>query len=366
MSDWSDYQNRVAEFFRNLGLDAQVDAHVHGARADHDIDVAVCFRQFGINVLWIVECKLWKTAVPKEKVVALQQIAQDVGADRAFLVAETGFQAGAIRAARFSSITLTSLPDLGENAKEIAVASQLSGVSRAFAEADHRVNLWFSDSADVPGPRPGVDFDRVFDLAGRLFGLKMHWAKAVAGEFPVVTDVAGEGSIANDAAEFISQATKVIQAAETELAEIDAAAEETRREAERVGGDFIALVEALLMSGQAAALGPHATDKMWDAALRRAHADMKRIGDALHGVKAILSGPPRQKYFQLRPLLIDGIYLHLMERNLAPMVWESIERQVRRVLIEFRTSLNLPLRRLDDSDKPACPQSESPAPQTST
>jgi hypothetical protein len=366
MSEWSDYENRVAEFFRGLGLDAQVDAPLHGARAEHKIDVAVRFRQFGINILWIVECKLWKTAVPKEKVVALQQIAQDVGADRAFMLAEMGFQAGAIRAARFSNITLTSLPDLSDNAKEVTTTAQLSAVSRAFADTDRRANLWFSDSADVPGPRPGVDFDRVVELAGRLFGLKMYWAKAVAGQFPVVTDIVGGSRIANTPAEFIAQATEILKVVERELAEIEATAEQTRREAHRIGEDLIGLVEALLVSGRAAAVGPHLSDQMWDAALRRAHTDMQLIGDAVDGVNAFLSGQPRRKYFELRSLLIDGIYLHLMERNLAPMVWENTERQVRRMLTEFRTSLDLPLHRIDDSDTPAPPRSETPAPQTSS
>ena len=151
--NWSEYQEHVAAFFRSLGLDAQTDVHVEGARSGHDIDVVVKFSQYGVDVLWIVECKYWKTAIPKEKVVALQHIAQDVGADRAFLISEHGFQAGAIRAAQFSNMTLSSVEDLEENSRDLASSVQLAALAKRFSEIDHQVSLWFTDSEDCPGPR---------------------------------------------------------------------------------------------------------------------------------------------------------------------------------------------------------------------
>lgn len=42
------YQDRVAEFFRSLGMDATVE----GARAQHDIDVLVEFEKLGIRHRW--------------------------------------------------------------------------------------------------------------------------------------------------------------------------------------------------------------------------------------------------------------------------------------------------------------------------
>src|SRR6185503_17263906 len=97
MKGWQTYQNETAQFFRTLGFDATVDTSVHGARGKHKIDVLVEFHHAGVRTRWIVECKYWKTSIPKEKVLALQSIAQDIGADRAFLLSEKGFQSGAIR-----------------------------------------------------------------------------------------------------------------------------------------------------------------------------------------------------------------------------------------------------------------------------
>jgi hypothetical protein len=115
---WHDYQERTATFFRSLGLQADTDVNVQGARARHKIDVLVRFERFGIPILWLVECKLWNTRVPKEKILTLQSIAQDIGADKAFLLSESGFQAGAISAARSTNILLSDLHMLEEMAAE--------------------------------------------------------------------------------------------------------------------------------------------------------------------------------------------------------------------------------------------------------
>jgi Restriction endonuclease len=115
---WHDYQDRTAAFFRSLGLQADTDVSVQGARAIHKIDVFVRFERFGIPTTWVAECKLWGTRVPKEKVLVLQSIVQDIRADKAFLLSESGFQARAISSARSTNITLTALHTLEQTAVE--------------------------------------------------------------------------------------------------------------------------------------------------------------------------------------------------------------------------------------------------------
>ncbi|WP_431605167.1 restriction endonuclease [Acinetobacter johnsonii] len=43
----------------------------------------------------MIECKNWKTNIPKEKVLALRSIVEDIGAHRGFIVSNKGFQSGA-------------------------------------------------------------------------------------------------------------------------------------------------------------------------------------------------------------------------------------------------------------------------------
>lgn len=71
MSSWRDYQERAAEFFRELDLEATIDQRITGARGTHAVDVTVRARRAGITQLWIVECKLWQRPISKLHVAAL-------------------------------------------------------------------------------------------------------------------------------------------------------------------------------------------------------------------------------------------------------------------------------------------------------
>jgi hypothetical protein len=114
MAEWSNYQERVAHFFRDLGLSAETNVPVRGVRTSHDVDVVLRSKHAGLDVLWLVECKAWKAPIPKEKVFALRTIVDDTGADRGFIMAESGYQSGALEAARLTNVSLTSLADLRE------------------------------------------------------------------------------------------------------------------------------------------------------------------------------------------------------------------------------------------------------------
>jgi hypothetical protein len=95
MTDWKDYQNKAADLFRELGCAVNTDCEIAGARGKHLIDVSAKFARFGLKQHWIVECKYWKRAIPKEKVLTFKAIVEDIGADRGILVSEAGHQAGA-------------------------------------------------------------------------------------------------------------------------------------------------------------------------------------------------------------------------------------------------------------------------------
>ena len=90
--DWTEYQEETARFFRSLACDAEVDATVQGVRGRHNIDVWVTFVRSGVQIRWVIECKLWKRRTAKEKVMALQAIVNDIGADRGVLLSELAFK----------------------------------------------------------------------------------------------------------------------------------------------------------------------------------------------------------------------------------------------------------------------------------
>ena len=125
-ADWREYQEEAAAVFRRQGCTAEVEAKIRGVRAEHEIDVYVSFLRYGIECKWIIECKLWNSRVPKEKILALKSIVEDVGADRGIIISEQGFQPGAYDAARGANITLvTSLVDFERTASALATRVML-------------------------------------------------------------------------------------------------------------------------------------------------------------------------------------------------------------------------------------------------
>lgn len=125
-ADWKEYQEKAAAFFRRQGCSAEVDLKVKGVRAEHAVDVYVTFPRQGIKCIWIVECKLWRNRVPKEKVLALKSIVDDIGADRGIILSEEGFQSGAYDAARNTNITLvTSLEEFEKTALTLSYETLL-------------------------------------------------------------------------------------------------------------------------------------------------------------------------------------------------------------------------------------------------
>lgn len=146
MSDWNDYQEDVAEFFRTLGLSAATNVRIEGVRTHHNIDVVVSSKHAGFDVLWLVECKCWETAVPKEKVLVLRSVMEDTGADRGFMMAENGYQSGALKAARFTNISLFSLADLKETLAYDVGMAKLQSISGRVEACRHR--YWAIDKSD--------------------------------------------------------------------------------------------------------------------------------------------------------------------------------------------------------------------------
>ncbi|MBK8093871.1 MAG: restriction endonuclease [Verrucomicrobiaceae bacterium] len=151
---WNDYQEATATHFRQLGHSAETNQTVTGVRATHDIDVLVRSKTSAVECLWVVECKRWNRAVTKQCVLTLQQVVSDIGADRGFLLSESGFQSGALDAVRSSNITLTTLAGLSCSAEELWFGRQseaATGIYRA----------WYRDDEDSGnGPETYIYLER--------------------------------------------------------------------------------------------------------------------------------------------------------------------------------------------------------------
>lgn len=157
MSDWKAYQNEAAKFFSSAGWSVEVEAEVQGVRTRHEIDVWALSRRTGVIVRWAIECKDWNRRVPKEKVLALRTIVDDIGADRGLLLNEKGFQSGADEAARSANITVTTLASLREHAEEELSEIDLAALHRRSVDLTIRTSrLWVTRDDFMSRTRRGV------------------------------------------------------------------------------------------------------------------------------------------------------------------------------------------------------------------
>ena len=159
---WQEYQALAAASFEEMGCSVAIDTRLQGVRSAHDIDVVVRFTRWGIDQLWIVECKHQRRKVPKSSVETLKSIVSDVGADKGFLLSESGFQPAAEAAANKTNLSLLTLKELQDRASPDVRSSLLSQLElRAISMTASAGDLHQSEPHGVNGTcyrlRPGID-----------------------------------------------------------------------------------------------------------------------------------------------------------------------------------------------------------------
>lgn len=134
---WRQYQRDAAALLGELGFTTAVEEKITSARGvTHEIDVSARRNVAGVEILWVVECKFWRTPIGKEKVAALAAICDDIGADRGLIMSEKGFQSGAWTMATGRSISLTSLEDLRSKAAADLFEARVYRAERRLCELE--------------------------------------------------------------------------------------------------------------------------------------------------------------------------------------------------------------------------------------
>ena len=230
MARWKEYQEEAAALFRSLGLEATTDERLDGVRGAHDVDVVVRSRRAGLELFWVVECKQRRRRVEKLHVTALTEIVRDVGADRGVLLSEVGFQAGAVRMAHKSNITLTSLAEVRDEAAEELLTLRLGECRLRLA--------YLSDRLSAVGRvqrHQGSTMIVYRTTPGRWDAVKLHAAVGIAEDglrraemgrwpAPYAWDFAGESTHrAHDLASFVDGVRAALNELEAELAAFETA-----------------------------------------------------------------------------------------------------------------------------------------------
>lgn len=231
MVRWQEYQEEAAALFRSLGLEATTDERLDGVRGAHAVDAVVRSRRAGLEQFWVVECKWRRRRVEKLHVTVLAEIVRDVGADRGVLLSEVGFQAGAVRMAYRSNVTLTSLAELREEAAEELLTLRLGELRLRLAHLGERLGAVGSMQRHGPATlsvsyRAAPEHWDATKLHAAVSIAEMGLRRAEMGRWPApyAWDFASDDTVrAPDLASFIGGLTSALQELEAELVAFEVA-----------------------------------------------------------------------------------------------------------------------------------------------
>lgn len=318
---WLAYQLEVAALFESLGCTVEVEKEVAGARGIHAVDVLAKTTVAGIAVTWVIECKLWNTAIPKEKVLALSQIASDVGADRAFLLSESGFQPGAIRAARNTNITLTSRQDLLDSARSEIERRELQSLAQRAHRLQRELHDLFVLDDGSPGPPPGMDRETFIDLLANVFELhSVALPKAQVGDFPIT--LSSVSAVFPDPSAFIPTAARELDRAAACVAAGKLEIERVRDQASSKLDELTCAIRDF-MSTSEATLSSIRRGKVEQADLTTALDHMKLVGVRAEELRVLLAGKALRALSKVMRTLFDGPYVHLAHGTCEADQWRQ-------------------------------------------
>lgn len=337
-AEWRVYQKQAAKLFRAMGFEAVVEESLVGARGKHKVDVVARTQLGGVDVTWIVECKYWNSSVPKAHVLTLVQIAQDVGADRAVLLSETGFQAGAIAVARKSNVLLTSLAEL-----EGGAADSIAELSiRRSLEAAKVLEAGLRDILFDYGPRtpPPPELDETITLLGACLEVTLAVVAVQAGRFPVVLP-----STFRDEAPRSDDLPEIARLLAADVADIARQKQALKPRVEAVlapyvegGLTLVELVAALLAAAEGLLVSSEGgADE--EPQLLEILAAMKAVGALAETLRSAPSEALTQAVRGLMRTLIDGVYVWVSDRNRTREAWVELASQTEKAVNELSAAL---------------------------
>lgn len=161
---WVDLQNYVCRFLNEAGYTATSPCEIETVRGPVEVDVLVESPDELIKKI-ICECKFWNTAVPKEKVHAFRTVVGDSGASLGLLISKSGFQSGALEAAKYSNVMLLTWDEFTKIIEDKWILTQLIILKKVSAPLSV-----YTDPLDIP-------YEQLSDAGKATFDslCKIYW-----------------------------------------------------------------------------------------------------------------------------------------------------------------------------------------------
>lgn len=323
---WRDYQEKAAELLRKMGFTATVEEVLEGARGKHAVDVVARTTLGGVPVTWIVECKHWKTPVPKAHVLTLAQIAQDTGADRAVLLSQKGFQAGAINVSHKSNVLLTSLEELetaaADSIAELSIRRTLLRVKTLEKELQE---ILFDYGPRVPPP---PEMDETITLLGACLEVTLAVVASQTGRFPIRLPgtFSNQTHYADELPAVAAALASTVDQIGSKYGPLKLAIAQVLKPYIEQSGTLVDLVRKLVAAGDEL-LDPSAEDEETHK-LEAIVGAMRAVGDCAETLRSVPSAPLSQAVGTLMRQLIDGAYLWFADPQRTPEAWGELRAQI--------------------------------------
>jgi restriction system protein len=89
--DWRDLQLLTKQLFEEINCQCEVEQNINTARGKVCVDIHVTDFVSSPPLIYLCECKSWKTKVPKSVVHSFRSIVHDSGANRGYIISKAGF-----------------------------------------------------------------------------------------------------------------------------------------------------------------------------------------------------------------------------------------------------------------------------------
>ncbi|UCS93953.1 restriction endonuclease [Echinicola marina] len=318
--NWKEYQNQVASIFNSIGASTTIEKKVEGVRGIHEVDVFVELEKFGIKMIWICECKYWNSAVPKEKVLALYEISKDVGADKAFLFSESGFQSGAVRAVNNTNIVLASTDEINEIIKNNLFEHQLLFYLKDFERIKSIIKTsWIDDNFNF-NPLSNLDFDKSVLIDGNLMYLTLDIQKVLNGQLPIILrGVNSESKKCDTMHEVISTLSDFHSEAKIVVQELLVSIEKEKENIKKLRNNFCENSHSLIGSVERQILDniDNFDTQVWETLKY-----LKLVGSNADNLNQISRGTLKIQFRKTMQSLIDNVYPYLTENKVCQKEWE--------------------------------------------
>lgn len=186
---WRGLEKAVFRILSESGLEAETPKPIKTVRGTVEIDVFATDKTQKLPIIYLCECKHWKTTVPQTVVHSLQTVVSNYGANFGLIISSNGFQSGAYEAAQHSNVLLLTWIEFQELFEErwfLELATLIRESVYPLIEYTEEVNSRVFRKADALTPEAQEMFGKLrYEYANlAYYAFKVLWIQLDEKKLP--------------------------------------------------------------------------------------------------------------------------------------------------------------------------------------